>query len=1049
MIFPLLSEYVDAVMSPSESLDKLNYLHPVLDDTGRPVMSSGNFAVVFKMEDSSKKQYALKCFLRDQEGREQSYKLISDQLDLIQSPFFLKVKYLEKEIFVDTSTSTETEFPVLIMDWVEGKTLDRYIREQRTSTFRLRYLAYSFSVLANWLHEMPFAHGDLKPDNIIVKDDGQIVLVDYDGMFIHPMLGQEAREIGSPDFRHPARTSKQFDEHIDDFPLVSILLSLKLISLKPELIDNYGAQDRLLFSASDYQNPDSCPLFKDQEFYDYESRNLLWALLDNLKNCDKFDSIEVLKNPIMDSSYEIVSEDDLETSWKDPYGVLYSNDRLRLLKAPEHLNEYDVIKGTLCICSKAFSDCRILKAVRFPNTVSRIGYQAFSDCHSLEQVSLPIHLKTIESGTFFRCSGLSKVYISSEELKEIAQEAFMNCSCLKEIDIPDSVRLIARKAFLGCENLYSIRLPSSLKDISYSVFEGCKSLTSVNLPQVQAIYSRAFAGCTSLQSIFLPDSVAFINEEAFQGCSSLSTIRFPRNINRINTSAFWGCTSLSTAYGESIPVGSPYIVVDGNLFITNKYITSFEVPENVTEIPAEAFSCCKELKSILLHDRITTIGIKAFSHCESLEKIIIPASVNQIQDLAFEGCKSLRSISFLGELYCLATGTFYGCESLTGIHLPKGLEDLGLPSVEMLNHDYPFKGTFSGCKSLCTISIPNSVTVIPRDTFSDCISLRSIELNDRITIIGDNAFSNCKSIESLVLPASVNSIGGQAFSGCISLKSVRILGHVKDLDGGTFSGCESLTDIQLPEGLETIGELHLEDEYGQYYDYQITGDFLGCKSLRKISIPSSVTLLGAGTFQGCKSLEEVHLPTGLKYVGDYAFCLCESLKNITIPMGVLSIGSYCFYECSSLSKVTISSRTITLGYRPFENCYSLDSFESELSSDNKSIIINGVLEAFAPKDVSEYRIPEGVIRINRYVFYNCEKLEHVYLPESIREIGYAAFADCANLSTINIPGSIKEIGDSAFEGCPCENSLVFPNGIDYQSDPHRWLDEAHEHQYRI
>ena len=131
MIYPLLSEYIEAILSPQDSFDELKDLKPVLDESGRPIMSSGNFAVVFKMEDTSKKLFALKCFLREQEGRAESYKLIADQLEKVDDyPYFVKVRYLEKELFVDTSTSDETEFPVLIMDWVEGKTLDKYIREQ-------------------------------------------------------------------------------------------------------------------------------------------------------------------------------------------------------------------------------------------------------------------------------------------------------------------------------------------------------------------------------------------------------------------------------------------------------------------------------------------------------------------------------------------------------------------------------------------------------------------------------------------------------------------------------------------------------------------------------------------------------------------------------------------------------------------------------------------------------------------------------------------------------------------------------------------------------
>ena len=255
MNYPLISEYIEAVKTPEDNFDQLRNLRPVLDDIGEPVMSSGNFAVVFKMKDvQTGKLHALKCFLRDQERRAEAYRQIAEELEYVNSPFLTPIKYLDKELFVDTNNSEDNEFPVLLMDWVEGVTLDKYIREHIDDQYELSMLAYQFSRLAMWLMPQPFAHGDLKPDNILVMNDGTLVLVDYDGMYVPAMKGQKARELGSPDFRHPNRTESDFDEHIDDFSLVSILLSLKAISLLPRLLEVYGASDRLLFSEKDYRN---------------------------------------------------------------------------------------------------------------------------------------------------------------------------------------------------------------------------------------------------------------------------------------------------------------------------------------------------------------------------------------------------------------------------------------------------------------------------------------------------------------------------------------------------------------------------------------------------------------------------------------------------------------------------------------------------------------------------------------------------------------------------------------------------------------------------
>ena len=255
MNYPLLSEYIEAIKLAEDNFDELSNLRPVLDVNGQPVMSSGNFAVVFKMEDiRTSKLHAVKCFLKEQEGRAEAYRLIAEELEDVNSTYLTPIKYMGNELFVDTNVSDETAFPVLLMDWVEGVTLDKYIREHIYDEYELSLLAYQFSRLAMWLMPQPFAHGDLKPDNIIVKENGTLVLVDYDGMYVPGMKGQKARELGSPDFRHPSRTENDFDEHIDDFSLASILLSLKAISLRPELLEQYGAIDRLLFSEKDYRN---------------------------------------------------------------------------------------------------------------------------------------------------------------------------------------------------------------------------------------------------------------------------------------------------------------------------------------------------------------------------------------------------------------------------------------------------------------------------------------------------------------------------------------------------------------------------------------------------------------------------------------------------------------------------------------------------------------------------------------------------------------------------------------------------------------------------
>ena len=283
MNYPLISEYIEAIKSAEDNFQELAHLRAVLGGDGQPVMTSGNFSVVFKMKDEETgKLYALKCFTKEQEGRAEAYRQIAEELMNVDSPYLVSIRFLEKELFVDTEQTDETEFPVLLMDWVEGKTLDKFVRENLNDKYTLEMLAYRFSQLAQWLIPQSFAHGDLKPDNILVREDSTLVLVDYDGMYVPAMKGQKARELGSPDFRHPLRTEDDFDEHIDDFPLISMLLSLKAISLNPDLLEQFGASERLLFSQSDYMTGRWCAVVDTCYFYYDNYLTSLAALLAGL-----------------------------------------------------------------------------------------------------------------------------------------------------------------------------------------------------------------------------------------------------------------------------------------------------------------------------------------------------------------------------------------------------------------------------------------------------------------------------------------------------------------------------------------------------------------------------------------------------------------------------------------------------------------------------------------------------------------------------------------------------------------------------------------------
>ena len=555
MNYPLISEYIEAIKAAKENFDELKNLRPVLDDDGEPMMTSGNFAVVFKMKDEETgKCYALKCFTKEQQGRAEAYKQIAEELKDVDSPYLVSIRYLDKELFVDTDQTDKTEFPVLLMDWVEGKPMDKYLRENLDDKYALEMLAYRFSQLAQWLIPQPFAHGDLKPDNILVREDGTLVLVDYDGMYVPAMKGQKARELGSPDFRHPQRTENDFDEHVDDFPLVSILLSLKAISYNPLLLEKYGAADRLLLSVNDYLCINESKLLKELFPSSDSELNVLLCFYTIVFENKVLAGLPLhfirVKKPMDNQEMDI-----LITEWE------YRNAPYEIVQTWSYQEFAEVFDNI----SLGYSYYPLKEDVENVCYFEKLGQEVIIVYNpsrlSLGQINKYkkfLRIELLVSGNYVLMSSIPREFNVEYLCTEAHTSYFFNCliddygvkySADKKhllegpieetvkgshtwkkgiindsYNIMDGTLVICDKAFFNCKELISVKCPISLMAIGARAFQNCKQLREVHLnSKLLEICDEAFKNCKSLNSIFIPKSLSYIAKNAFDG-SSLNAI---------------------------------------------------------------------------------------------------------------------------------------------------------------------------------------------------------------------------------------------------------------------------------------------------------------------------------------------------------------------------------------------------------------------------------------------------------------------------------------------------------------------------------------------
>ncbi len=438
----------------------------------------------------------------------------------------------------------------------------------------------------------------------------------------------------------------------------------------------------------------------------------------------------------------------------------------------------------------AFYNCKNIKRIDIPDSITRIDAGAFRYCSSLAAVVIPNSVTYIGQEAFY---GNSKTDVYISDLEKWCGITFANYSAnplnnsgnlyinerlVTDAEIPDNLTKINDYAFYKCNSIESVTIPDSITNIGNQAFYNCGNLKKVFITDFEKWCKIDFSDnasnplCNSadlylndslVTDIAIPKNITAVKDHTFCGCTSITGLTIHNNVERIGNYAFRGCINLK---GVTIPDSVTSI---GDFAFARCSFESIVIPDNVTSIGKNVFGGCADLTSVTVGNGITQISDNAFYNCENLKDVTLPKGLKGLGVSAFDGCKSLTEITLPYGLTDIGDYAFYYCNRLKSINIPDSVTSIG-------------KVAFASCESLTSITLPKGVTTIKTSMFSNCTGLTEFTVPSGVTDISDTAFYSCTGLTSITIPDSVTNIGGYAFSGCSKLSTVYYSGSQQAWD---------------------------------------------------------------------------------------------------------------------------------------------------------------------------------------------------------------------------------------------------------------------------
>ena len=554
--------------------------------------------------------------------------------------------------------------------------------------------------------------------------------------------------------------------------------------------------------------------------------------------------------------------------------------------------------NTKILSDNMFSGCDLLQNITIPEGVEEIGAFAFADCTALKCINIPGSIKTIDCWAFKNCTGLEEVHISnvsawcnisfkrgSWDVFEVnplyyAQNLYIDKKLVTDLIIPDNVTQIPDYAFVNCSSITSITVPKSVTSIGASAFANCNSIKTVNYCGNSSEWD---AINLSGGNDTLGTANKIYNYVASGSCGDNATWTLD-SAGTLTVSGTGEIEVFSGTLSTPLHADTPWKKY-------NEYIKSVVISNGITRIDEYTFCDCVNMEKVKIADTVTAIGYYAFLNCDKLSTVDISKNITNIASFnPFADCDSLKQIRVSNQnaYYKSVNGILYNRDGTRIIAFP----NLATYSDEILSGVTSISyASFRGNTTIESMNFPETISYVGFEAFMDS-KLKKVNLNEGLKTIEGNgyifgaAFSVCNSIESIHFPSTLQDIPEIS---SLNLKDITF--SEKDTMSykkfGGVNGCENLEEVSLPNSIEGCAAY----------------SFNNCLNLKNVHLPNKLKGISSCMFKNCTALTNVEIPENVVMIYANAFENCNNLKTVTIPKALTQVRDNAFTDCNSLDTI--------------------------------------------------------------------------------------------------------------------------------------------------